>query len=303
MQPALISLYKVPHRTHGNLAVNAPSVTAGTHTAFYSRLDPQHNTHLMFVCIAHPGSRLSERGEPREGVEAVDERLRRRAIVAADGVERIDAKELVNQAAGDAQHGTAAVLALDVQLVRLLTLVVVPHPRRAADVTRDLVILLLDNRPWGRGVANLTRAGEGHDLQPAERRDRLERSEAARRHIGKLEVLRGREVALKAHAGLDVDNVQEAKHGRAAVLDLHDLVAAHVAGLNQTQRVEKAQGRQNAQGAAEAIRRQVLLAHAGRDALGRGTQRGRGLEGRDRLQESKGSDGNGAHDDRSGEVE
>merc|ERR1719354_827229 len=131
--------------------------------------------------------------------------------------------------------------------------------------------------------------------KPVERRDRLERREAARRHIGELEVLRRREVALKAHAGLDVDDVQEAKHGRAAVLDLHDLVTAHVARLNQTQRVEKAEGRQNAQGAAESIRRQVLLTHASRDALGRGTQRGRGLEGLDRLQERKGSDGDGAH--------
>ena len=77
-----------------NLTFSAPSVTGLTHrahTAFCSRLDPQHKTHLMFACIAHPGSRLSERGEPREGVEAVDERLRRRAIVTADGVERIDA--------------------------------------------------------------------------------------------------------------------------------------------------------------------------------------------------------------------
>jgi len=77
-----------------NLTFSAPSVTGLTHrahTAYCSRLDPQHKTHLMFACIAHPGSRLSERGEPRERVEAVDERLRRRAIVTADGVERIDA--------------------------------------------------------------------------------------------------------------------------------------------------------------------------------------------------------------------
>ena len=104
---AVFVVYKVLHRTHGNLAVNAPSVTAGTHTAFYSRLDPQHNTHLMFVCIAHPGSRLSERGEPREGVEAVDERLRRRAIVAADGVERIDACDTKRMGSHKASRGFA----------------------------------------------------------------------------------------------------------------------------------------------------------------------------------------------------
>merc|ERR1740117_2027519 len=100
-------------------------------------------------------SRLRERGERREGVEAVDDWLRRRAIVAADRVECIDTKELVNQAAGDAQHGSTAVLALDVQLVRFLALIIVPDPRGAANVTRDFVILLLDNRPGGSRVANL----------------------------------------------------------------------------------------------------------------------------------------------------
>ena len=45
----------------------------------------------MFAYFALPGSRLRERGEGREGVEAVDDRLRRRAIVAADRVERVDA--------------------------------------------------------------------------------------------------------------------------------------------------------------------------------------------------------------------
>ena len=61
----------------------------------------------MFVCIAHPGSRLSERGEPREGVEAVDERLRRRAIVAADGVERIDACDTKRMGSHKASRGFA----------------------------------------------------------------------------------------------------------------------------------------------------------------------------------------------------
>ena len=37
-------------------------------------------------------------------------------------------------------------------------------------------------------------------------------------------------------AGLDEDDVEEAEHGRAAVLDLHDLVAGHVARLNEASR-------------------------------------------------------------------
>ena len=43
---------------------------------------------------------------------------RRSAAQAARRVERIDAEELVDQAARDAKHSRAAVLALDVQLER-----------------------------------------------------------------------------------------------------------------------------------------------------------------------------------------
>merc|ERR1740129_931860 len=86
--------------------------------------------------------RLSERRERGERVEAVDDRLRRRAIEATGRVERINAEQLVDQAAGDAKHGRTAVLALNVQLVGLLALLVVAHPRRATDVTGDLVVLL-----------------------------------------------------------------------------------------------------------------------------------------------------------------
>merc|ERR1719439_266986 len=42
------------------------------------------------------------------------------------------------------------------------------------------------------------------------------------------------------------DDVEEAKHGRAAVLDLHDLVAGHVAGLDEAERVVHAERRQDA---------------------------------------------------------
>merc|ERR1719454_1707335 len=75
---------------------------------------------------------LDERGELGEGGDRVDDRLGRRAV---------EAEQLVHEAAGDAEHGGAAVLALDVQLVRALALLV-PHPARAADVARLLVGLL-----------------------------------------------------------------------------------------------------------------------------------------------------------------
>ena len=41
-----------------------------------------------------------------------------------------------------------------------------------------------------------------HDLEPPSGRDGLERREAARRHVGELEVLRDGEVAREADAGL-----------------------------------------------------------------------------------------------------
>lgn len=52
-----------------------------------------------------------------------------------------------------------------------------------------------------------------------------------------------REVAREADAGVDQHNVQEAKHGGATVLDLHDLEAAHVLRGDQAKRVEDAERR------------------------------------------------------------
>ena len=65
------------------------------------------------------------------------------------------------------------------------------------------------------------------------------------------------------------------------VLDLHDLVAAHVTGLNEAKRVIHAEGWENANVAL----REHLRGRA--DRLGGE----RGLEGRDGLEERKGSDG------------
>merc|ERR1719231_741692 len=56
------------------------------------------------------------------------------AAHAAGGVERVDAEELVDQAAGDAEHRRAAVLALGVELEGLDLRVVVAHPRVERDV-------------------------------------------------------------------------------------------------------------------------------------------------------------------------
>ncbi len=55
---------------------------------------------------------------------------------AAGRVERVGAEELVEEAAGDAEHRRAAVLALRVELEGLGLRVVVAHPADAGDVAR-----------------------------------------------------------------------------------------------------------------------------------------------------------------------
>ena len=67
--------------------------------------------------------------------------------------------------------------------------------------------------------ANLGMQRKNHDLQPARRRHGLERREAARRNVRELQVLRHGEVARQTNAGLDGDDVEEAEHRRASVLD------------------------------------------------------------------------------------
>merc|ERR1719258_859610 len=80
---------------------------------------------------------------------------------------------------------------------------------------------------------------------------------------------------------------EEAKHGGAAVLDLHDLVAAHVAGLDQAERVKDTEGRQDTDVA--------LREHGGGRGARDGAHGGRGLEGLDGLEERKGDDGGLLH--------
>merc|ERR1719504_451283 len=69
---------------------------------------------------------------------------------------------------------------------------------------------------------------------------------ATRGHVGELEVLRHGEVARDPDSSLDGDDVEEAKHRRAAVLNLHDLVPAHVAGLDEAKGIINAQRREHA---------------------------------------------------------
>ena len=61
--------------------------------------------------------------------ESRDDRRRRSAAKATGRVERIDAEELVDQAARDAKHGRAAILTLRVELERANFRIVVAHLR------------------------------------------------------------------------------------------------------------------------------------------------------------------------------
>merc|ERR1719409_1267505 len=117
---------------------------------------------------------------------------------AAGRVERVNAEELVDEAAGDAKHRRAAVLALGVELEGLGLGVVVAHPRDARNVAGlavadGAVALVLGEREERRlaAGASLLHAAEEHDLQPARGGDRLERGEETRR---RREALLGRDL-------------------------------------------------------------------------------------------------------------
>merc|ERR1712071_530161 len=99
------------------------------------------------------------------------------AAEAAGRVERVNAEELVDQAAGDAHHGSAAVLALSVELEGLDLRVIVTPPRVKGNVT-SLGILGL--RLGREARARLLHAGEDHDLQPASGRGRARQRRGAR---------------------------------------------------------------------------------------------------------------------------
>mmetsp|Transcript_43007 Transcript_43007/g.100775 ORF Transcript_43007/g.100775 Transcript_43007/m.100775 type:complete len:213 (+) Transcript_43007:306-944(+) len=171
------------------------------------------------------------------------------AAEAASGIERIHAEKLVDQAASDTQHCSTAVVTLGVELESLELRVIVALPDFATDVSRGLLqrLGLTEEGRYAR-VCNgprLRHACHQHDLQPASSGGGLERSEAADRHVGKLEARRRREVAREADAGVDEQDVDEAKHSGAGVLDLHDLVAAHVARGNEAEGVPHAERRRH----------------------------------------------------------
>ena len=81
--------------------------------------------------------------------------------------------------------------------------------------------------PWG-AAHRRARHASGPAASCATRRDVRTAMYVVLRCVARERTIYDRQVARQAVAGMDEDNVEEPEHGRAAVLDLHDLVAAHV---------------------------------------------------------------------------
>merc|ERR1712226_891746 len=103
------------------VARSRPGVTA-YHPSLpsFTRVPRPGSRYRLALCWSHFGCLEDGRG--------------RGAAEAASRVQRIHAEELVDEAAGDAEHGGAAVLALGVELEGLPMRVVIAHPRDARDV-------------------------------------------------------------------------------------------------------------------------------------------------------------------------
>merc|ERR1719377_509259 len=97
-----------------------------------------HRQHMDISCL-YSGLDAAAESHAIPARACLEDGGGRAAGEAAGRVERVDAEELVEQAAGDAEHGGAAVLALGVELEGLDLGVVVAHPRDAGDVARDAV--------------------------------------------------------------------------------------------------------------------------------------------------------------------
>jgi len=80
------------------------------------------------ACLGGGESSLQEGREAAKGRLAVDDGVRRSTAKATRRVERVNAEELVHEAASDTHHGRAAVLTLDVELEGLDLRVIIAHP-------------------------------------------------------------------------------------------------------------------------------------------------------------------------------
>eukprot|EP00964_Phaeocystis_antarctica_P107784 scaffold72451_cov54-Phaeocystis_antarctica.AAC.2 len=160
-------------------------------------------------------------------LDVVTNNLKHRLRRHRDRPDGVAGERLVDDHAADAHHGSAAVVALGVQLellARETGLVLVPHPREGNHVTGPAVRLLLENRVVEQG-------DNQHNLHPRKARERRPRGNGAARHVRELNVLGERKVSRPADARLGQEHVHARGHREAAVLDLHLLEAAVLLGV------------------------------------------------------------------------
>eukprot|EP00967_Tisochrysis_lutea_P138928 scaffold251542_cov24-Tisochrysis_lutea.AAC.2 len=124
--------------------------------------------------------------------------------------------------AGDAKHGSAAVVALNIELEGLNLRVLVAHPVDGEvlhNIASGQVGVLAED-------SKIESSDEANDLQPAsERCGEVGAVKGARlRRVRK--VLREGEVARQANASLGGDDAERGSHCETSVLDLNLLVAA-----------------------------------------------------------------------------
>eukprot|EP00962_Isochrysis_galbana_P012112 scaffold3418_cov124-Isochrysis_galbana.AAC.14 len=157
--------------------------------------------------------------------------------------ERVLAQGDVRDHAGDAEHGSATVVALHVELEGLDLRVLVAHPldwEVLDHITRRQIRVLAED-------SDVERGNEADDLQPTgERGGEVGTIQGARLRAVR-QVLRDGHVAREAEASLRDNDAKRGRHGDAAVLDLNLLVAAVRlrTAREEVERIEEAERRRH----------------------------------------------------------
>jgi len=141
----------------------------------------------------------------------------------------------------DAEHGSTAVVALDVELEGLDLRVIITHPfdlQVLHDISWVVLRKLLED-------GNVERRDERHDLRPARKRNRRVGAREVTRDSTEVDALRDGEGARQAEASLGDDDTKRGSHCDPPVLDLDLLVAAVRirATAEEAERVEEAEWR------------------------------------------------------------
>mmetsp|Transcript_10343 Transcript_10343/g.22522 ORF Transcript_10343/g.22522 Transcript_10343/m.22522 type:complete len:226 (+) Transcript_10343:339-1016(+) len=180
----------------------------------------------------------------------------------ADREDGVAGERLVDEHAGDAHHGSAAIVALSVELPRaaedelllanllgravaephiIAIRVARPQPALWNDIPRLLVRVLFEE-------VDLAERDEEDNLEPRRGRKGRPRGNSAARNVGELDVLSSRQVSREASAAVRSNDAEESRHCQAAVLDLHlnKTAVALWALLANLERIPAAERREHA---------------------------------------------------------